>query len=98
MRNDSLETLLLRHYGSAAPTPVDLEARLLASVQQQTADINARERTTSAWRERRVSRRRVLRLVAFSGAGLSVLSIGLEGLRQVEASLIGHDTSKPAYA
>ena len=97
MRNDSIETMLLRHYGSAAPAPVDLEARLLASVQQEAADIQARERTASAWRECRVSRRRVLRLVAFSGAGLSVLSIGLEGLRQVEASLIGHDTSKPAY-
>jgi hypothetical protein len=90
MRNDSIETLLLRHYGSAAPAPVDLEARVLASVQQQVTEI-------SAWRERRVSRRRVLRLVAFSSAGLGVLSIGLEGLRQVEASLIGHDTSKPAY-
>lgn len=97
MRNDSIETLMLRHYGSAAPAPVDLEARLLASVQQQAAEISANERTASAWRERRVSRRRVLRLVAFSSAGLGVLSIGLEGLRQVEASLIGHDTSKPAY-
>ncbi len=97
MRNDSIETLLLRHYGSAAPAPVDLEARVLASVQQQAADIDAQERTVNAWRERPVSRRRVLRLVAFSSAGLSVLSIGLEGLRQVEASLVGHDANKPAY-
>jgi len=97
MRNDSIETLLLRHYGNAAPAPVDLEARVLASVQQQATEISASESTASAWRERRVSRRRVLRLVAFSSAGLGVLSIGLEGLRQVEASLIGHDTSKPAY-
>jgi hypothetical protein len=97
MRNDSIETLLLRHYSSAAPVPVDLEARLLASVQQQAAEISSSERTANAWRERRVSRRRVLRLVAFSSAGLGVLSIGLEGLRQVEASLTGHDASKPAY-
>ena len=97
MRNDSIDTLLLRHYGSAAPAPVDLEARVLASVQQQAIEISASERAASAWRERRVSRRRVLRLVAFSSAGLSVLSIGVEGLRQVEASLIGQDTSKPAY-
>jgi len=97
MRNDSIETLLLRHYGSAAPAPVDLEARVLASVQQQAADIDAQERTVKAWRERPVSRRRVLRLVAFSSAGLSVLSIGLEGLRQVEASLVGSDANKPAY-
>lgn len=98
MRNDSIETLLLRHYGSAASAPVDLEARLLVAVQQQAAEISARERAASAWSERRLSRRRVLRLVAFSSAGLGVLSIGLEGLRQVEASLIGHDTSKPAYS
>ena len=97
MRNDSIETILLRHYGSAAPAPVDLEARLLASVQQEAADIQARERTASAWRERRVSRRRVLRLVAIGSAGLGVLSIGLEGLRQVEASLTGYDANKPAY-
>ena len=97
MRNDSIETLLLRHYGSDAPAPADLEARVLASVRQQAAEISASERTASVWRERRVSRRRVLRLVAFSSAGLGVLSIGLEGLRQVEASLLGHDTSRPAY-
>ena len=97
MRDDSIETLLLRHYGSTAPAPVDLETRLLASVQTQAAEMSARECTASAWRERPVSRRRVLRLVAFTSAGLGVLGIGLEGLRQVEANLLGHDTSKPAY-
>ena len=97
MRNDSIETLLLRHYGSAAPAPVDLEARLLASVQEQAAEVSARERTASAWRERRVSRPRVLRLVAIGSAGLGVLGIGLDGLRQVEANLLGHDTGKRAY-
>jgi hypothetical protein len=97
MRNDSIETILLRHYGSAAPVPVGLEARLLASVQQDAAEMDAREQMASAWRERRLSRRRVLRLVAFSSASLGVLSIGLEGLRHVEASLIGHDANKPAY-
>ena len=97
MRNDSIETLLLRHYGSTAPAPVDLEARLLASVQEQAAENSARERTASAWRERPVSRRRVLRLDAFGSAGLGVLSIGLEGLRQVEANLLGYETGKPAF-
>jgi hypothetical protein len=97
MRNDSIETLLLRHYGSTAPVPVDLEARLLASVQEQATENSARERTASAWRERPVSRRRVLRMVAFGSAGLGVLGIGLEGLRQVEASLLGYDSGKPAY-
>ena len=98
MRNDSIETLLLRHYGSAAPAPADLEVRLLVSVQEQAAEISAREQRVSAWRERPVSRRRVLRLVAFGSAGLGVLGIGLEGLRQVEANMLGYDTSKPAFA
>jgi len=35
MHNDSLETLLLRHYGNTAPTPSALEARLVASVRQE---------------------------------------------------------------
>ena len=98
MRNDSIETLLLRHYGSAAPAPADLEARLLASVQGQAAEISAREQRARAWGERPVSRRRVLRLVAFGSAGLGVLGIGLEGLRQAEASLLGCDTRKTALA
>ncbi|GAC1567608.1 MAG: hypothetical protein NVS3B14_14200 [Ktedonobacteraceae bacterium] len=97
MRNDSIETILLRHYGSTAPAPVDLEARLSASVQQEAAEIGERERTFAAWRERPVSRRRVLRLVAFGSAGLGVLGIGLEGLRHIEASLIGQDANRPAY-
>lgn len=97
MRNDSIETLLLRHYGSAAPAPADLEARVLAAVQEQADEVSARERLASAWRERQVSRRRVLRLVAFGSAGLGVIGIGLEGLRQVEANLLGHETGKPAY-
>ena len=98
MRNDSIETLLLRHYGSAAPAPADLEARLLVSVQEQAAEISAREQSSPAWGERPVSRRRVLRLVAFGSAGLGVLGIGLEGLRQAEASLLGYDTHKTALA
>ncbi|HVB76129.1 MAG TPA: hypothetical protein VNE38_21490 [Ktedonobacteraceae bacterium] len=97
MRNDSIETILLRHYGGTAPAPVGLEARLLASVQQDTAELSERERTARAWGQQRVSRRRVLRLVAFGSAGLSVLSFGLEELRHVEASLIGQDTHRPAY-
>ena len=97
MRNDSIETLLLRHYGSTAPAPADLEARLLTAVQEQAAEMSARERAASAWRERPVSRRRVLRLVAFGSAGLGVLSISLEGLRQLEANLLGYDTTKRAY-
>jgi hypothetical protein len=43
MQNDSLETLLLRHYGSGAQAPIGLEEKLYASVRAengtgQTAD------------------------------------------------------------
>jgi hypothetical protein len=76
MQNDSIETLLLRHYGSAAPAPVDLQERLFAMVQRENV---ARQRE-SAWNQRRVSRRRVLQLVTLSGAGLSALALGLQTL------------------
>ena len=98
MRNDSIETLLLRHYGSSAPAPAELEIRLSASVQQDAAERARQSRVAALWGERPVSRRRVLRLVAFSGAGLGVLCLGIEGLRQVEASLLGQDASRPAYS
>jgi len=97
MHNDSIDTLLLRHYGRSAPAPVDLEAHLLASVRQEAAEIGEHQKLATNLRERPVSRRRAVRLVALSTAGLGALSLGLEGLRLVEAALIGQDTTKPAY-
>ncbi|HEY3991673.1 MAG TPA: hypothetical protein VGM01_02230 [Ktedonobacteraceae bacterium] len=89
MRNDSIETLLLRHYGSSAPAPVDLEQQLSALVQQEAATVQARQQVAANWQQRRVSRRRVLQLVTFSGAGLSALVVGLNTLQ---------DKQKPAYS
>jgi hypothetical protein len=89
MRNDSIETLLLRHYGSSAPAPVDLEQQLSAMVRQETAATQARQEVVNNWQQRRVSRRRVLQLVTFSGAGLSVLAVGLNTLQGKQ---------KPAYS
>ena len=97
MYNDSIDTLLLRHYGRSAPAPVDLEAHLLASVRHEAAEIGEHQKLATNLRERPVSRRRAVRLVALSTAGLGALSLGLEGLRLVEAALIGQDTTKPAY-
>ncbi|HVU69763.1 MAG TPA: hypothetical protein VHD63_21700 [Ktedonobacteraceae bacterium] len=89
MRNDSIETLLLRHYGSAAPAPVNLEQRLSASLRQEVEEARTRQETITNWQERRVSRRRMLQLVTFSGAGMGVLAVGLDLLQGGQ---------KPAYS
>ncbi len=89
MQNDSIDTLLLRHYGSAAPAPVDLEQRLSALVRQETAEAQTRQQASSRWNQRRVSRRQVLQLVKFSGAGLGALAIGANALQG--------SSRKPAY-
>jgi homoserine kinase len=89
MRNDSIETLLLRHYGSSTPAPLDLEERLGAMVRQETASAQARQQIVENWQQRRVSRRRLLQLVTLSGAGVSVLALGLSAFQ---------DNQKPAYS
>ena len=98
MQNDSIETLLLRHYGSAASAPAALEEKLCASVRQEVAKVHEQERVTAYLRERRFSRRKAVRLVAMGTAGLSVLSFGMASLRTVEAGLLGQDITKPAYS
>ncbi len=90
MRNDSIETLLLRHYGSSAPAPVHLEQKLSQTVRQEAAAAQARQQTINIWQQRRVSRRRVLQLVTFSGTGLTVLTTGLNTLQGSK--------QKPAYS
>jgi hypothetical protein len=89
MRNDSIETLLLRHYGSSAPAPVDLEQRLSASLRQEVEATQAQQQAAQNWRERRVSRRRMLQLVTFSGASMGALAVGLDLLQGKQ---------KPAYS
>lgn len=98
MQNDSIETLLLRHLGSAAPAPHELEATLLASVRQEAQELERQAHAATVWRQRPISRRRVLRLVALGSAGLGVVGVGLESLRRVEASLLGQDAGKAAYS
>ena len=50
MQNDSIDTLLLRHYGSAAPAPVDLEQRLSAQICRETAEAQIRQQVSSRWK------------------------------------------------
>lgn len=92
MYNDSIETLLLRHYGSTAPTPPMLEQQLAASVRQESAAMQRQERLAMRMRTQRVSRRKVVRWVAIGSAGVGLLSAGLESLHMLEASFAGEDT------
>lgn len=96
MHNDSIETLLLRHYGHAASTPLQLEARLQASLRQEVIEAQQQQQTAMRLHARRFSRRRAVSLVALGTAGLGILSIGMEGLQMLEAALAGQDLSQPA--
>jgi hypothetical protein len=98
MRNDSIETLLLRHYGNAAQAPVDLEEQLCASIRLEVEKQEREQQVITHLRERRVSRRHAVRLVAIGAAGLGGLSMAIEGVRMIEAAMIGQDVTKPAYS
>jgi hypothetical protein len=100
MYNDSIETLLLRHYGSIAPTPPALEQQLVASVRQESVAMQRQERLAMRMRTQRVSRRKVVRWVAIGSAGVGLLSAGLESLHMLEASFTGEDTPqvRPAFS
>ncbi len=89
MHNDSLETLLARHYGSTAVAPVGLEQRLSASVHQQATRL-AREQTMLA---QPVSRRRAVQLVALGSLGVGIVNLGLEML---ETTLAGQEATQNA--
>lgn len=98
MRNDSIETLLLRHYGNAAQVPFDLEEQLRASIRLEEEELDKEQQVITHLRERRVSRRHAVRLVAIGAAGLGGLSMAIEGVRMLEAAMIGQDVTKPAYS
>lgn len=94
MQNDSIETLLLRHYGSMAQAPVQLEEHLRISVRSKAAEMRKRERNAAYLTQRRFSRRQVIRLVV----GLGTLSVGVESLRMLESALPVQKAAQPAYS
>lgn len=100
MYNDSIETLLLRHYGSTAPTPPALEQKLAASIHSEAVAMQRQEHIAMRMRTQRVSRRKVVRWVAIGSAGVGLLSAGLESLHMLEASFTGEDTPqvRPAFS
>jgi hypothetical protein len=97
MRNDSIETLLLRHFGSAAQAPIDLEDSLHASIRLKERELEQEQQHVTRLRERRISRRHAVRIVTIE-AGLEGLNLALEGVKVIEAALKGQDVTKQAYS
>jgi hypothetical protein len=97
MRNDSIETLLLRHYGSTAQAPIDLEDTLLASIRMKEGELEQEQQHVTRLREQRISRRHAVRIVTIE-AGLGGLNLAFEGVKVIEAALKGQEVNKPAYS
>jgi hypothetical protein len=91
MYNDSIETLLLRHYGHHGPTPDDLEQRIINSVRQDAIRQQQEERAVTRVLKHRMSRRRAMKLVTIGSAGLGLVAASLEVL---DATLFGRDTTQ----
>ena len=99
MRNDSIESLMQRHYGNTAGIPVGLKQQLHASVQNTAVELQRQHLAATRMRERRMSRRQALRFVASNtgSAGMGLLNIGLEGLQALENSLVGQEAVQKVY-
>jgi hypothetical protein len=97
MYNDSVETLLLRHYGGTAVAPALLQQRLLKVIRRDDQEIRRQQRVTSRIRELRLSRRRAVQLVAIGSAGLGFLTVALESLDALEQGVFGQDISQTAF-
>ena len=97
MHSDTIETLLLRHYGSKAQAPGNLEETLCSSIRLAEAELEKEQQIISRLRERRISRRHAVRIVTIE-AGLEGLSLALESVRVIESALIRPDITKPAYS
>ncbi len=93
MYNNSIETLLLRHYGDTAPVPTTLEQRITVSVHQMADDRRQQQILARNLRENRISRRRAIQLVALGSAGLGLLSASIASVQTV---LSGQNSTQPA--
>jgi hypothetical protein len=90
MYNDSVETLLLRHYGQNGPTPNALEQRLINSLRQDTMTQQQKVHPDVQTFGHRMSRRRAMKLVAVGSAGLGLLGASLGAL---DTALFGGDAT-----
>ena len=94
MHNDSIESPLLRHYGHGGPLPSPLEQRLITSIRHEGVLRQQQEDAAARIRAYRISRRRVVKLVAISSAGLGILGAGLDLL---ETALSGTENIQSAF-
>lgn len=98
MQKDSLDTLLLRHYGNTAQVPAGLEEHLLASVRQEVEESRQEQQASARLHQRRVSRRHAFKLLARGTAriGFDALNAGLDGLQVLEMALVNQDATQKA--
>ena len=95
MFNDSVETLLLRHYGDNGPTPEALEQRLIDSVRQDAMTQQQEQSVVVRVLGHRMSRRRVMMFVAVGSGGLGLVAASLEAL---DKTIFGHDATRSALS
>ncbi len=96
MHNDSIETLLTRHYGGTAVAPAHLEQRLHTSLRRRATEVQQEQQLITRFHTKAVSRRRAMQFVALSSVGLSIMNIGLESLQAFEASMLGQEAAQHA--
>jgi hypothetical protein len=89
MQRDSLESLLLRHYGDTAQVPTGLEERLHAFVGQEVEELGKKQRVTARFQQKCVSRRQAFKLFARGTArvGFDALNAGIDSLQLLESAL-----------
>jgi hypothetical protein len=97
MQNDSIDTLLLRHYGYTALAPEGLEQRLQAAIRSEVTAMQQQQEAIERLSTLQFNRRRAVRLVAVGTLGLGLLSAALEGLQMLEASVLGQDASQTVF-
>lgn len=97
MESNSIETLLLRHYGNSAPAPSGLEKNISASIRHEAQEARKLQVATTRLQQKRVSRRHAARLAVkgASNAGIGLLCFGLEGLQMLETALVSQDNAQP---
>src|SRR5438270_9988425 len=99
MQKDSLESLLLRHYGDTAQAPGGLEERLLAFVHQEVEESQEELRVAARFHQKHVTRRQAFKLFARGTArvGFDALNAGLDGLQLLESALTGQEVTQKSF-